>query len=304
MIYSTYFRFIALAITFVFFGSCGLKYTPQVSPENKREERKLVIESEIRKEFSERKMQYKSIGFGESVTLKPASYILLDSLFEVKYNLESQGKRTKELDDQIAMQRLICQNDTNEVLYMEQHVFSLEGDSTAEVLSGNFSLNSNNELRKVEFTASYSIPKDLVNYYNFYILESSFLTNNTTPTIQEREFYNVYKAELQNRSGNNEDEFLIHTLRLMQVARTNKSLEKQKTLESLTRLAVHKGDKNYKSEVFVKVEQSAEESGVISFYSVEYQFAKPTGSESYITEKYNVQFDAFFSLIALEKIIL
>ena len=299
---SNHFRFFLFSVMFLFLGSCGLKYTPQVTPETKQEERKLVIESEIRKEFAARNMQYKSIGYGEMVMIKPASYIRLDSLFEVKYNLEQQGKRTKDLDQDIAMQRLICQNDTNEVLYMEQHVFSLEGDSTAEVLSGNFSLNANNDLRKVEFSYSYVIPKYLVNYYNFYILETAFLTNNSAPTSQEREFYESYKNELSNRKGQNEDAFLIHTLRLMQVARANQSLDKQKTLESLTRLAVHNGDKNYKSEVFVKVNQHAEVSGEISFYIVEYQFAKPTGDESYVTEKYSVQFDPFFSLIAKEKI--
>jgi hypothetical protein len=302
MLNSTHFRFLLFATLFASLASCGLKYTPQVSPESKREERKLVIESEIRREFGEQKKQYKSIGFGEMVTVKPASYIALDSLFELKYNLERQGKRTKEIDENIAMQRLICQNDTNEVLYMEQHVFSLENDSTAEVLSGNFSLNARNDLRKVKFTSSYVIPKDLVNFYNYYITESAFMTNNNYPTQQEKGFYDAYKNELANRSGNNEDEFLVHSLRLMKVARSNQSLDKQKTLESLTKLAVHKGNREYKNEVFVKVEQHATEAGEISFYSVEYQFAKPTGTDSYLTEKYILKFDTFFSQIGIEKI--
>ncbi|MDD2982771.1 MAG: hypothetical protein PHQ74_05235 [Crocinitomicaceae bacterium] len=299
---SIHIRFIIIATLVSSLVSCGLKYTPQVSPESKRDERKLVIESEIQREFAAQNKQYKSIGFGEMVTVKPASYISLDSLFELKYNLERQGKRTKEIDENIAMQRLICQNDTNEVLYMEQHVFSLEGDSTAEVLSGNFSLNAKNELRKVKFTSSYVIPKDLVTFYNYYITESAFLTNNNYPTQQEKAFYDSYKNELTNRSGAQEDAFLIHTLRLMKIARKNQSLDKQKTLEALTKLAVHKGNIDYKSEVFVKVEQHSKESGEISFYSVEYQFAKPIGTDSYVTEKYILQFDAFFSQIGFEKV--
>lgn len=299
---SIYFRFLIVATVLSSLASCGLKYSPQVTPETKRDERKLVIESEIRREFGEQKKQYKSIGYGEMVVVKPISYMALDSLFEVKYSLERQGKRTKEVDEEIAMQRLICKNDTNEVLYMEQHVFSLEGDSTAEVLSGNFSLNANNDLRKVKFTSSYVIPKDLVNFYNYYIVESAFLSADSSPSAQEKAFYDSYKAEMERRSGGNADEFLVHTLRLMKVARSNQSLDKQKTLQSLTRLAVHKGSKDYKSEVFAKVEQHAEQSGEISFYSVEYQFAKPTGPDSYVTEKYNVQFDSFFTLIGVEKI--
>lgn len=299
---SAHFRNLIIATVLLFSAGCGLKYTPQATPENKRDERKLVIENEIRKEFAARKMEYKSIGYGEMVTLKPASYMLLDSLFEKKYNLEQQGKRTNKIDEEIAMQRLICKNDTNEVLYMEQHVFSLEGDSTAEVLSGNFSLNANNDLRKVQFTASYGIPKDLVKYYNYYILETAFLTPHTVPSVSEGEFYASYKAEMQKRSGDNADAFLVHTLRLMQVGNSNASLDKQKTLESLTRLAVHKGKKEYKNEVFVKVEQNADESGNILFYSVEYQFARSTGTESYVTEKYLVQFDSFFTQIGIEKI--
>lgn len=280
--------------------SCGLKYTPQVTSAEREERRKMIIEQEIKKEFATKGLKYKSVGYGQSAVIKPASYQKLDSLFAAKYNLEQQGRKDRRLDEQIEIQRLICQNDTNEVLYMEQHVFTLENDSTAEVLAGNFALNKQNEIKKVEFTESYQIPKDLIKYYSYYIFEQSFMGSGQ-PSQAETSFYKMYKTELQNKTGAEKDVFLSQTLRIMQVANKIKSLEKQPVLEELTRVAVHKGDKNYKNEFFLKIEQSVLNDGSIEFYNIDYQSENMVNGKS-VVEKYTLYFDPFFSLTSIQKV--
>lgn len=293
------FKVIFAGFTIALLGSCGLKYTPQVPPEEKQLERQQVIEATIKDEFAVRNMQYKSIGFGKTTTVKPVSFIKLDSLFEIKYNLEQQGRVDRALDEEIAVQRLICQNDTNEILYMEQHVFSLENDSIAEVFSGDFVMNGRNELKKVKFTESYTIPKSLVKYYNYYILEESFMGYND-PTKGELEFYRMYKTELANRS--NKDAFLSHTLNLMEIARNKKSLEKQVFLEELTRQALHNGSKDYKSEFFLKIEQSVMTNGEVEFYFIDYQSEMMDTDKQYAVKKYSLTFDPFLVLLSKDLI--
>lgn len=294
-------RFLFFSIFAVFLGSCGLRYEPQTPPEDRQLQRQRIIESKIKEEFAEKKMTYKSIAFGNTVTVKPSSFIKLDSLFEEKYKLEQQSRRNKDLEEQIAIQRLVCQTDTNEILYMEEHVFSLSSDSSSEVLSGNFSLNSKNEIRKVEFTQSYSIPSNLITYYTYYLLNESFMYSSSAPSEDEQNFYELYKTKAGTLFGQQKENFIISTLKLMKIARTKKSLEKQMFLEELTRNEVHEGIKDFKDAVFLRVDQVSKPNNEIDYYIVEYQFSKKTGENSYVTEKYVLQFDPYLVLLSKEK---
>lgn len=295
-------RLLFLSILTTVLGSCGLKYTPQTAPEDYQAQRQRVIESQIKEEFAAKNMAYKSIAFGKTITVKPASFIKLDSLFEQKYQLEQQGRKDKNLDEKIGVQRLICQTDTNEILYMNQHVFSLSNDSTSEVLSGNFSLNARNEIRKVEFTESYTIPSNLVPYYTYYVLNQSFMYSSDAPTESELDFYDLYKAQAARLFGSNKEAFIVHTLKLMKIARLKKSLEKKTFLEELTRNEVQGTSKDYKDEVFLRVDQVVKANNDIDYYIVEYQFSKKMGENSYIAEKYVLQFDPFLMLLSKEKV--
>src|SRR5690554_3494176 len=130
-----------LFTSFLMFFSCGLRYIPQPTPESTQLDRRNLIERTIESEFKSQNKVYQPIGYGETVKIKPVSFIQLDSLFEQKYQLERVGKRDAQLEETIKLQQIVCQNDTNEILYLERHVFTLEGDSAAEILSGDFYIN-------------------------------------------------------------------------------------------------------------------------------------------------------------------
>lgn len=282
-------------------GSCGLRYEPQTPPEDRQLERQKVIENDIRTEFEAKNMTYKSLAFGKTVTVKPPSFIKLDSLFELKYQLEQSGRSDKNLDEKIGVQRLICQTDTNEILYMEEHVFSLTKDSVAEVLSGNFALNSRNVIKNVEFTQSYVIPADLVSYYTDYVLNESFIYSAAAPSAQESDFYDLYKTQAGTLFGAQKEAFIVHTLKLMKIARTKRSLEKQMFLKELTMDALQL--KNVKDQVFKRIDQVSKPNGDVDYYIVEYHYAMTSPSGGVINEKYVLRFDPFLVLISKEAVL-
>ncbi len=286
-----------LFTSFLLLFSCGLRYTPQPTPQSTQIDRRNLIEETIQKEFKSQNKTYNPIGYGESVKIKPVSYLRLDSLFEQKYQLERIGKRDPNLEEAIKLQQIVCQNDSSEILYLERHVFTLEGDSAAEILSGDFYINLQNELKDVKFTNSYHINKDYINYYTTYIFEQPFLGGDYL-TQDEQQFYSIYKAALENAS--NKDAFLNNTLKIMQIAYYKRSLDTQVLLKELTRKIVNNDRSNYSDEVFIKIEQVLKENQ-LSKYVVVYQSLVKTESGIY-TKRYQLEFDPYLLIITKEEI--
>jgi len=278
-----------------------LQYQPQTPPEDRQLQRQGVIESKIKSEFEPQKKTYRSIAFGKTTTIKPVSFIKLDSLFEQKYQLEQTGRKDRKLDEKIGIQRLVCQTDTNEILYMEEHVFSLETDTSAEVLSGNFALNIKNEIRQVEFTAAYTIPSNLVAFYGYYVLNESFMYFNEQAATEEDDFYKYYKNKAGTLFGYQKEQFIVNTLKLMKLARTNRSLEKQLFLRELTKNEVHGVSTNYENASFNKIDQFSTSKNEVDYYLVEYQFVERVSDIKTELRKYVLKFDPYLVLISKEK---
>lgn len=281
-------------------GCADLKYTPQVPPENRQLQRQKAIETRIQEEFKDQNLKYKSIAFGQTVTVKPPSFAKLDSLYEIKYRLESTGKRDARLDENIGIQRMICQNDTARILYMEEHVFSLSSDSISEVFSGTFSLNSRNEIQKVEFKESYVIPSNLSIFYSYYVLNESFMWNSPQPTQEENDFYLIYKTRAAQLFGKQKEDFIIHTLNMMKIAKNKRSLEKQLFLQELSKRSCHTGVIDYKDAVFLRVDQVSTTEDKIDYYLVEYQYNQKTGESTYVKKQFIFKYDSYLQLISKE----
>lgn len=291
-----------LGLLFNGVACADLRYTPQVPPENKQLLRQKAIETRIQEEFKDQNLKYKSLAFGQTVTVKPPSFSKLDSLYEVKYQLENSGKRDARLDENIGIQRLICQNDTARILYKEEHVFSLSTDSTSEVLSGTFSLNSRNEIQKVEFKESFVIPSNLITFYSNYILNESFMWNSPQPTEEENAFYVLYKARAAELFGQQKETFIVHTLNMMKIAKNKRSLEKQMFLQELTKRTCHTGIIDYKDAIFLRVDQVSTSDEKIDYYLVEYQYNQKLGENSYVKKQFIFKYDPFLQLISKEAV--
>lgn len=278
-------------------AGCGLRYTPQITPEDAQTIRRNQIEKTLTDDFAQQHKTYQPVAYSESVKIKPKSYQKLDSLFEQKYQLERIGKTDSQLEEQIKIQQIICQNDTNQVLIMERHIFTLEGDSVAEILSGDFYFDKQNQLKDVKFTESNHIDKDYVNYYPLYIFEEPFLGGSEL-TTDEKEFYSQYKTEINRRLD--KDAFLNLTLQLMQIAYYKRSLNTETLLKELTRKIVHEGKSNYNDEVFLTIEQVAENHELTNYHVV-YQSVtkKETGT---FTNRYSLNFDPYLMFMNKEEI--
>lgn len=279
--------------------SCGLRYTQQTTPTSLQADRRELIEETIQREFSSQKKAYTPIGYGETVKIKPVSYLKLDSLFAQKYDLEQRGKTDAQLEEAIKMQQIICQEDTNKVLYLERHVFTLTSDTSAEILSGDFYITKDNQLHDVKFTEAYHVDKDYISYYTLYVFEQPFLGGEMISS-EEKDFYKLYKEALTTRP--NKDAFLNNTLKLMQVAYYKRTLDVQTLIKELTRKYVHQGKSNYSDEVFVKIEQVGNENE-LQKYVVVYQSVTKT-SQGFYTKKYQLEFDPYLMLLSQQEIAL
>lgn len=279
--------------------SCGLRYTQQTTPTSLQTDRRELIEETIQREFSSQKKAYTPIGYGETVKIKPVSYLKLDSLFAQKYDLEQRGKTDAQLEEAIKMQQIICQEDTNKVLYLERHVFTLTSDTSAEILSGDFYITKDNQLHDVKFTEAYHVDKDYISYYTLYVFEQPFLGGEMISS-EEKYFYKLYKEALTTRP--NKDAFLNNTLKLMQVAYYKRTLDVQTLIKELTRKYVHQGKSNYSDEVFVKIEQVGNENE-LQKYVVVYQSVTKT-SQGFYTKKYQLEFDPYLMFLSQQEIAL
>jgi hypothetical protein len=184
---------------------------------------------------------------------------------------------------------------------MEEHVFSLETDTSAEVLSGNFAINIKNEIRQVEFTTAYTIPSNLVAFYGYYVLNESFMYFSEQPAGEEEDFYRYYKNKAGTLLGFQKEQFIVNTLKLMKLARTNRSLEKQLFLRELTKTEVHGLNTNYESAVFNRLDQFSTAKNEVDYYLVDYQFVERVSDIKTELRRYVLKFDPYLMLISKEK---
>lgn len=278
-------------------GSCGLRYVPQETPQSSQADRRTLIEETIQREFKTQGKTYSPIGWSESVKIKPVSYLKLDSLFAKKYDLERIGKTDKNLEEAIKLQQIACKEDTNQVLYLERHIFSLTKDTSAEILSGDFYITKDNYLKDVKFTESYHVDKNYINYYTLYIFEQPFLGGEAL-TSDEKSFYDLYKSAIQTRSD--KDAFLNNTLKLMQIAYYKRSLDTQTLLKELTRKIVHNDKSNYSDEVFVKIEQVGDGNKLLKYVVVYQSMSKSVNG--FFIQKFQLEFDPYLMLLSKEEI--
>lgn len=290
----------SLAVLILILQSCGLNYVPQEIPENKELERQRVIESSIKTDFEPKKMTYEGIAFGETTIMKPRSYQRLDSLFEVRYRLEQNGKTDRKLEEEIGIQRIICQTDTSQIVYLVEHVFGLISKDSCQIMNGNFALNGKSELIDVEFAESFFIDTELLPYYKAYVLNESFIYLGSEVYQQESEFYTAYKSYTATLSGNERSKFIEQTLRVMLYANKNKSLETKGLIKTATRYIVNGNSPDFKDEKFIKIDQLVDDKGNTKNYIVEYQVDITNINAKFETHFYTILFDPFLQVVEKE----
>jgi hypothetical protein len=294
------FYFLPVFLFLLIISACGLKYTPQTTPEDKQLARQKAIENTIIEEFKEKKLNYISVAFGETTTIKPISFQYLDTLFERKYRLDQRGETDRFLDEEIARQRLICQNDTNEIMYKEEHVFILEDGSIATAYVGDFFANKHNKIKKVEFLESYEIPIKNIDLFKTYILGESFIYRGYAADERENNFYQIYKSRAQQLTGKEKNDFMKTALQIMEIAQQKKHLDTKKLLMELTKKAITERYKFFKNDDFTSMNEFTSGKD-IAYYEILFVATVPVQQEVWEPRKFTIEFNPWLQIVKFEE---
>jgi hypothetical protein len=220
-----------LLVTLV--ASCGLKYIPTETRESFFQKRQGKISDYILNQMNGQTLSYTSIAYGKTTVLKPISYKALDSLYELKYQNELKQIKDMRLEEIINNQRQIALNDTAKVLYLENHVFSLGNADTITFYNTIFHLTSDIKISDVDIKQSIFLPAKYSELYRKYLFEESYLSAVNYASEQEKKFYQKYKDEIENRSIAQQDAFVLHSLKLMELSARIRTTSNRELLNEL-----------------------------------------------------------------------
>jgi hypothetical protein len=293
-------RFILFISIILSMVSCGLKYTPVESPSAFEQRRHDTIEGYLTRTFNTSNNRYKSIAFGTAQTIKPLSYQKLDSLFEQKYSNEKKGIIDEKLDNLIENQRMISLNDTNKVVYVENHIFALVHGDTLEIYNGNFRLSNSLTVDDVKLNESVYLPKKYEELYKMYLFEEAFITVGLPPTQAEKQFYSVYKSESANLKGAKKDTFIQNTLLLMDYASKTHTLDTETLIQYTVLKNLHGNSYMNHSDKFSQLEQLVEvndkKEEMLIGYKITCTYFEKNENNLSISKTFKFIFDAFLQL--------
>lgn len=294
------------SLLFILLGivSCNeLKFVPVKTPAEMANSRKQAIKDKLREDFKKENTTYFPIAFGETELIKPVSNFKLDSLYEIKYKLELQGKKDNDLEEQIKVQQLIVSVDSTKSYFAEYHVFGLETleDSIKkfDVFYSEIYINEQDKIETVSILESARIQKKYDDLYACYVLNKSFMTPYSFPDNAELEFYKLYKSKLDVLNENEQKDFLNFMLSVMYTANRYNTLDKEFLIKDFVRNYVQGTTKNLMNEQFVKMEESFDANNQLLYYYIDYQYAKKTEGEDLKIIHCDVYLDPYLQLMEI-----
>ncbi|MFT7345095.1 MAG: hypothetical protein ACI9XP_001689 [Lentimonas sp.] len=292
-------KILSILILWSFMISCGLQYTPPATPESQENRRKNTIEEYLTSEFNKDSAQYSPIAYGDSETIKPISYKELDSLYEKKYRLEQQNKFDRKLENEIGIQRQIVLSDTNRILFIENHLFSVKKNDTTSIYSARFEMDIKNEIRNLRLDEKIGIEPSNEKFFKIYTFKESFINLGRSPSSRETAFYNLFDKTANSLSGTERDEFINHTLVIMKCANKTRSLKAIDIIQSLVRDYIKEQEKLVRfSESFEAMEEKIKiENGkeVISGYYIIYT-TTVNENEVNFSKSHEILMDEFYRI--------
>lgn len=205
--------------------------------------RKKKVEEYIAGEYKATNSTYTSLLYGETTVVKPMNFVILDSLYNVKYNNERQGLFEEELEEKIGNQKQIIQRDTTKVIYIEHHVYAITDSINSEINFADISIDPQLNVKDFKISEQHIIPKDLLPIYEAYLSEESIVHPTYLATSSEHELYRFYKSQYEALSFAEREDFLVHTLKVFQLARAIRTIDTETLLKSIGIKLVF--DRNY-----------------------------------------------------------
>ena len=287
---------------------CGLHYTPPETPEAFEQRRHKAVETYVQNNTKQEGLSYESVAFGKTQIVKPSSYRLLDSLYAIKYSNEQRGLRTDAiLEEQIGNQRIIARNDTNRVLYIENHVFALTSDTTTEIYAADFQLSSEAVVNDMIIRESTFLPKRDTERYKQYLFNESFLNPGSQASTSELRFYTLFTNHFNELSKDERDLEVKHMLLIMEIAQKRSSLGPEGIAKTLGTMAVFQNTSvsDYLSmklttSNFQFIKATSEPSSEITGYTFVLNIEPSPGKGT--ISGYLMEFDRYFHVTRQEKL--
>lgn len=267
--------------------SCGLRYTPPPSWEELRDERRTSLEQQLVSDFKQVNLKPTVLLYGEPVTVKPASFIKLDSLFNLKYLAQKSGRPTGDLDRQIEVQRGVVLSDSTELLYRETVWVLGNGQEKLNFLIIQTSQNNQYVLRDLKILETFEADKSDSVWAQMYFTEKPFLRSSMGYTEDERNFYGYMKNHALELTADQRYIFLKHVFQIMRIANEERSLSTDLILRRLAALRLAE-------------EHPSLDKTNLTFFAEKVQIGDETNYEVTVLEKNAgtfktvYRFDAFF----------
>ena len=291
-------------------SACGLRYTPPETPEAFEIRRKKAVETYIQNSTKNQGLTYESIGFGKTQIVKPNTYRTLDSLYAIKYKNELKGiSADPVLEEQIGNQRIIARNDTNRVIYIEDHVFALSSDTTTEVYAANFQVTSDVAVSDMIIRESTFLPKRDIERYKQYLFNESFLNIGNPANTSEYKFYNLFTNHFNELSKDQRDLEVRHMLLIMQIAQKRASLGPEGILKTLAVMEIFSNtsvselintSQKYTTSSFQMIKASNDVLSEIIGYTFVFTIEPAAGTGT--NSGYAMEYDRYFHLVRKEKL--
>jgi hypothetical protein len=289
------------AFIFLLFGllsACStLKHEPLKTPKDIDKQRKISIEVELKKQFNDNNLKYSSINFGQSFLIKPPSYFILDSLYNVKFELEKRNRIDKNLEQKILNQKMMVQNDTTPIYYEYEHVFTVEDSSQLTVFYSLVTLNKNNKVETIKIEHSSPIKRNLARFYAYFKLKKAFVYPGADIDESELAFYDLYQEKLIQLSETEEEKLLECMFRVMKIANDIKSLDKSNLIKMMVLGYVQNKSFLASTDIFYSINEVYEENNFI--YEVEHSYLDKNENK---IKKVLVKLNPYLELIEIKEI--
>jgi hypothetical protein len=166
-----------------------------VTPISKEKNRQEAIKNYLNTTFQNDSSDYESIVFTKSQKIKPVSFKDLDSMYAIKYELKKNNNIDCLLEENIQIQRQIVLNDTNPILYLENHLFGVKNKNELTIYTGLLECTSQSTIKNVKINAGTIIPKEKLNYYKRYLFKESIMDPGYEPLYYGVNLYKKWKEK-------------------------------------------------------------------------------------------------------------
>ena len=234
--FKTYSKQIYFSV-FLILSSCITPYQPISTFDNVQKEKEKIIEAYVKKEIQkdsfndllrnggkEKTAVYESLAYGDLIVYKPPIFHSLDSLYAIKDSLIQHNKHREIVESDIELfieeYRGKAQEQTDEIKYETEHIYCIRGDENHSIYSEYFYMDSNDSIISTFEKFHFTIPRKYYPMYKNYLFEMHFITPRDLYISQsERDFLLLFKSkESELYKTNSHQDFIRHTLRLMEIA--------------------------------------------------------------------------------------